>query len=346
MEETVLDRRNPHPALSRWRGSSRGVGGLWRAVFGVERGSKLALGSFLERRVRYALGVILVGILVNPASAEVRVQQVEYKGWANCWKLSNGTVDLVVVPQIGRIMFFGFTGGSNVLFENLALAGTVAGAEKRDWVNFGGDKLWPAPQSDWNWPPDPILDRGTLAVHPMPDGVTLHGKSSDGVVFERQIHMSPDTAQIRVLDRLDNVGRKAIDRSVWEICQVAKPDRALLPVSSATGWVNLTKLPDDASFVSPAGSGQVQIKRDVTKGHKYGSNSPDGWVAMEKGNLRLTLLTGVVPGAVYPDEGSIPEVYTAGDPEDNMELELLGPIRHLTPGQSTSIEVVWKLDRI
>jgi len=279
------------------------------------------------------------------ARADVKVQQVTFEGWNNCWKISNGLADVVVVPQVGRIMYFGFSGEENVLFDNKSLDGTVADAVTKDWVNFGGDKLWPAPQSDWVWPPDPVLDRSTLEVRPTEDGVTIHGKPSDGVVFTRQIHMSPDQPQIRILNRLINVGRKALDRSVWEICQVAQPDRAILPVVKAGGWVNLTNQPDDSQFVSPNGNDAVFIKRDPKKGHKYGSNSPAGWVAEEHGHYRLTLSTGFVPGESYPDQGSVEEVYTAGEPDNNMELELLGPMRHLTPGQSTSIETVWKLEK-
>ena len=275
----------------------------------------------------------------------IRVEQIEYKGWANCWKISNGVAEVVVVPQTGRIMSFSFAGSGNVLFENSALAGTIADTVQKDWVNYGGDKLWPAPQSDWVWPPDPVLDRATQTVRATADGITMHGRPSQGVVFERQIHMSPDQAEIRILNRLVNVGRKALDRSVWEICQVAKPDRAILPVSKRNGWTSLTNLPDDAAFVQPVGDDAVQISRDPKKGHKYGSTSLAGWVAMEAGHLRLTLSTQSIAAETYPDQGSIEEVYTAGDPDDNMELELLGPMRHLTPGQSTSVETVWKLEK-
>jgi hypothetical protein len=66
---------------------------------------------------------------------------------------------------------------------------------------------------------------------------------------------------------------------------------------------------------------------------------------MEAGHFRLTLSTQAVSGEKYPDQGSIEEVYTAGDPDSNMELELQGPIRRLTPGQSTSMETSWKLER-
>jgi hypothetical protein len=39
------------------------------------------------------------------------------------------------------------------------------GKPKGEWLNYGGDKLWPAPQGwdgedQWPGPPDPVLDGG------------------------------------------------------------------------------------------------------------------------------------------------------------------------------------------
>src|SRR5438105_716976 len=62
---------------------------------------------------------------VNPAGppAGVAVERVDYHGWPGCFRLTNGTVDVVVVPQIGRVMRYGPVGGPNLLWENPALPG-------------------------------------------------------------------------------------------------------------------------------------------------------------------------------------------------------------------------------
>ncbi len=93
-----------------------------------------------------------------------------YNGWKNATQIANGTVEVVVVPQIGRIMRYGFTGNANVLWNNTTLNGKVTdlNAPGKDWINYGGDKLWPAPQERWGWPPDRTLDSAphTLKVLP------------------------------------------------------------------------------------------------------------------------------------------------------------------------------------
>ena len=120
------------------------------------------------------LALLLTGVVftASTAIAEVTVKRVTYHGWPECYRLSNGTAELIFVPQIGRIMRFGRVGGPNVLWENPALAGKArpASARAKEWVNYGGDKLWPAPQDRWTWPPDTALDGATHTVAVLPGG--------------------------------------------------------------------------------------------------------------------------------------------------------------------------------
>jgi len=45
----------------------------------------------------------------------VEVKKVEYMGWENCYKISNGKIEAVVTTDVGpRIIHFGFEGGKNV----------------------------------------------------------------------------------------------------------------------------------------------------------------------------------------------------------------------------------------
>ena len=51
-------------------------------------------------------------------SGAVKVEKISYKGWPNCYRVSNGEVELVVTGDIGpRIMRYGFVGGQNLFKE-------------------------------------------------------------------------------------------------------------------------------------------------------------------------------------------------------------------------------------
>jgi hypothetical protein len=52
------------------------------------------------------------------ASAAVKIEKTQYRGWPNCYRLSNGDVELVVTTDVRpRVIRYGFVGGRNVFKE-------------------------------------------------------------------------------------------------------------------------------------------------------------------------------------------------------------------------------------
>lgn len=50
--------------------------------------------------------------------AAVKVEKTEYKGWKNCYRVTNGEVEMIVTGDLGpRIIRFGFVGGRPPLHE-------------------------------------------------------------------------------------------------------------------------------------------------------------------------------------------------------------------------------------
>src|SRR5256884_9116409 len=57
-------------------------------------------------------------VVTAHARADVKVEKIAYKGWRNCYQVSNGEVALVVTSDVGpRIISFGFVGGQNLFKE-------------------------------------------------------------------------------------------------------------------------------------------------------------------------------------------------------------------------------------
>src|SRR5215475_104744 len=64
------------------------------------------------------LGMIMVIGVSSVARADLKVEKVEYKGWQNCYRVSNGEVELIVTGDVGpRVIRFGFVGGQNLFKE-------------------------------------------------------------------------------------------------------------------------------------------------------------------------------------------------------------------------------------
>ncbi|HXG24900.1 MAG TPA: hypothetical protein VNJ09_10120, partial [Chthonomonadales bacterium] len=99
-------------------------------------------------RVTRVASMVLLGAfsLSTMAQGEVKVEKVTYYNLPNCYKLSNGTVEVIVTTDIGpRIMRYAFVGGENILGE---LSPDIkVSTELGDWRPYGGHRLWIAPES-------------------------------------------------------------------------------------------------------------------------------------------------------------------------------------------------------
>ncbi|HZO91802.1 MAG TPA: DUF4380 domain-containing protein [Chthonomonadaceae bacterium] len=303
---------------------------------------------------RSCLLTALVLVLGSAAEGAVAVKQITYHGWPGAYQLSNGTVELVVVPQIGRIMRYGYVGGRNMLWENPRLRGKTADPAQaaKEWPNFGGDKLWNAPQSRWNWPPDPDIDSAPQAVRVLPNNhLLLTGQSSKqfGVRFTREIALDPTGTGVTLTNRMENTADKDVEWGVWEVAQVDSPDVARLPFydkgRNPSGYYIFKGSEPAPDRVRVEGK-EVLFRRHPKRSGKIGADSPEGWIAEDKAGLRMTVSAAYEPGQNYPDDGCGQEIWSNPDPDRYMELELLSPIRTLHPGDAMTFETHWRLERI
>src|SRR4051794_14464514 len=78
-------------------------------------------------------------------SAAVKIEKTDYAGWPNCYRISNGEVELIVTTDVGpRVIHFGFPGGKNVFVEYKEQLGKSG---ENTWQARGGHRLWAAPES-------------------------------------------------------------------------------------------------------------------------------------------------------------------------------------------------------
>src|ERR1039458_5860002 len=74
----------------------------------------------------------------------VKIDKIDYRGWANSWRMSNGEVEVVVTGDVGpRVMRYGFAGGQNFFKE---LARQMGKTGEATWQPRGGHRVWIAPE--------------------------------------------------------------------------------------------------------------------------------------------------------------------------------------------------------
>ena len=251
--------------------------------------------------------------------------------------LDNGRARLGVCPEVGRIVWFSSSETrDNVLWINDSQP-FIERRASQGWCNWGGDKLWPAPQSDWaevmgwRWPPDPVLDglSWKLLDHG-PLSCVMESRPSPywGVAFRRRITMDADRPLVEIRNTMVRVSECGSPVNIWSVTQVERPECCLLGIAEPTAE------PSRASWRwlsgEPPGVAASPVVREIGGAVEY---SPPGepptkigtmgrWIAAVYPDVIFLQETAVIdPDGDYADNASV-QVYADAR---CVEMELLSP---------------------
>src|SRR5690349_10669131 len=148
----------------------------------------------------------------------ISIERVEYKGWQNCFRVSNGEVELILTGDVGpRIIRFGFVGGQNFFKE---YEGQIGTSGESGWVPRGGHRLWIAPE-------DPVK---TYAPDNAPVDVRIAGNVLEatqpvervtGIEKRINVRMS-EAGAVEVTHTLRNTGSAAFELAPWTPTMMAQ----------------------------------------------------------------------------------------------------------------------------
>ena len=172
-------------------------------------------------------------------------QGVDFRGW-QALVLRNRQLEAVVVPAIGRIVALRLlrdgARGADPFWLHPKLGRDLA-PDDNGWINFGGDKAWPAPQSDWQriagraWPPPVTFDARPYAAEVVGSSTVRMTSQVDpayGMRVRRDIQLAGD--EMIVDTTYEKLAGAPVRAAVWTITQLTSPDRivrCLLPERSS-----------------------------------------------------------------------------------------------------------------
>ncbi|MBM4430018.1 MAG: hypothetical protein FJ026_06660 [Chloroflexi bacterium] len=278
------------------------------------------------------------------------MEKVSYHGWADCYRLTNGLVDLIVTGDVGpRIIRFGFVGEENEFKEYEAMLGQTGGQE---WRIYGGHRLWYAPEhSRRTYYPDnfPVC----CEEHPGFLRVIQAPETGTGIQKEMDLRLSLGQAHVQVTHRLRNTGWHPLDLAPWALSVLAPGGTAIVPLPprgphpqflQPASTIALWPYTDLSDPRWTWGRQYVLLRQDkqADTPQKAGFLVPDGWAAYVRAGHLFLLRFEHLPDATYPDLGSSLETWTDAD---MLELETLGPLVRLEPGAVVEHIEHWHLFR-
>ena len=285
------------------------------------------------------------------ATGATKVERINYHGWSSALRMRSAETEVVVVPEIGRVMSFRFLDGENVFWEDRSLDGQRGQPNGKEWINFGGDKTWPAPESDWSqhtgrkdWMPPAAFD--TLPVEArINSGIVWLTSPVDphyGIRTIRQISL--DGRNLSITTTYEKISGEPFKVSVWTITQFKDPVAVYAPARTNSIFADgYFKFSDEPWSQLERQGQRIRITRDPNAPHKMGS---DANVLLWVGEMEFCRVSSWnTSGSEYPDRGARAEVYTNPDPKKYVELEMLGPLSPMKPGDRISFNVTQVLER-
>jgi len=277
------------------------------------------------------------------------MEKISYKGWKNCYRLKNDQVELIITGDVGpRIIHFGFIGDWNEFCEFPDMLGKTGGDE---WRIYGGHRLWHAPEAQ---PRTYFPDNEPVSVElndPIVQ-VVQPTETTTGIQKEMDIYLDPDGAHVRITHRLINNGLWGVELAPWALSVMAPggkviiplpprgshTDGDLLPANLLTLW-SYTNLADPRWYF---GRKYIMLRQDpsLEEAQKIGVLVPDGWAAYANRSHLFVKTFNFMSEALYPDFGCSVETFTNAD---FIELETLGPLSWLEPGEMVEHEEDWFL---
>jgi hypothetical protein len=281
----------------------------------------------------------------STAMEETMTEQMSFRGWPHCRRLSNGTADVIVTTDVGpRIVRYGFVGKDNVLCEVRDEDGITGGDT---WHTFGGHRLWHSPEANpRTYQPDnmpvPCEDGDrTIVLKPSIEVAT-------GIQKELEVSLDPTGTGMVVTHRVTNRGLWPVRLAAWAITVMApggvevipqtRVDTGLLPNRSIALWP-YARMDDPRVHW---GDRFVVLHQDPTAKppFKLGLTNEAGWAAYFNRHSVFIKRFAFVPREAYPDFGVNYESYTT---DFMLEMETLSPLRTLQPGETVEHVESWSL---
>ena len=293
---------------------------------------------------------ILGLFLASGAQGDVKVEKVEYKGWRNCYRISNGEVELIATSDVGpRVIRFGFVGGQNVFKEFTEQLGK-SGEDK--FQLRGGDRVWKAPEDPVaTWAPDnvaveiSVTGNGLIARAPVEPLTHLRK--------EIEIRMAERGTDVTVVHRVSNESLFPLEYSAWALTMMAPggvaisgfPPRGKHPANlEATNplvmWA-YTNLADKRWTFTKK---YLALRQDPNNSdaQKLGMFNPRTWGAyVLNGEVFIKQAAGDAH-ASYPDFGCSFETFTNNE---FLEMETLSPLKKVAPGETVEQTEHWSLHK-
>lgn len=203
--------------------------------------------------------------------------------------------------------------------------------------NYGAT-LWPSPQSEWGWPPYPVLDVEPYEATLVKDTLLLVSKpdTASGYLFKKKFYITPEDGAVNIVYSITNISDDTKQVAAWDVLRTAG-NISFFPVDEMLPSSNLKGVTIENGILWYAFDPDL-----VPKSQKLFATAKDGWLAHAcNGMLFIKTFPDIPTSSLPPNQGEV-EIY-AHDQGLYIELENHGTYTTLKPGETLEYPQKWYL---
>jgi hypothetical protein len=205
-----------------------------------------------------------------------------------------------------------------------------------------GSTLWPAPQSNWQWPPIDTLDYKPYIVREKNKVKTFVSMPSykTGFQMSKSFKVNTKDSSFTLTYSIKNISGTIKKVGCWEVSRLFPGGVTFFPAAPDSGILARSTLPG-VTIENNLIWFKYDFNQIISKTKLYAMGS-EGWVAHIKDGIAFIKSFEDLPSsAIAPQQGEI-EIYANGNPR-YVELENHGKYAILYPEESVTYQVKWYL---
>lgn len=269
----------------------------------------------------------------------------DFNGWPT-HILENEFVRLETLKNSARIVRFSPTGKENLFVD---LGSVPLATPYGDFYFHGGHRFWHSPEA---MPRTYIPDNEGAETSEIPGGIRIEMPTEPwtNITKNIEIRLNPHQPQVILRHELRNDGAWTIELAPWALTMVKQGGVGIFP--QPTGNVDPAGLLANRQIsiwpYTRIADPRLILRDDCILINatpslpplKIGYYNPHGWVGYWIDGLLFVKRFDSHPGETFPDGGCNTESYCN---DKFIELETLGPLTKLAPGETLTHNETWEL---
>ncbi|NQS92114.1 MAG: hypothetical protein HQ574_06850 [Chloroflexi bacterium] len=277
----------------------------------------------------------------------IKSSEDEFEG-LDCFRVDNGLLSLWVTREVGpRILGLSLEGGENLLAVLPDSKIEVQDAD--DYSLRGGHRLWYGPEK-----PETtyIADDQPVEILLLENGLQITQKTDLATSIQKswQVILDEYQALLTIQHKLTNQGNEDFVLAPWAITQLRPGGLGIIPLQTELADKH-GLLPNRQLVLWPYTNVKslylglydqaITIKAEMKDGAlKVGTANPRGWLAYILNKNLFVKTAAFQADGNYLDRGASSQIYCN---PDFIELETLGPVVTLSPGEYVDHMETWQI---